>query len=197
MDNDNLGDFSRCKTCTCKYSKEVNQKLLNGESQRSVVKWLEKKGIKISQASIGRHYNNHLQKNTQNAGYEKGVEYASNVRSKHPNCKTNQPATPETTNPETQIILTEPEKIYEQMKNEFDAFNEMLKTIAIQKARLNAGLVEEGKAQMLLNTVDRSIQTYSALIIKFKEMMSGAESLERLRYVQLQNLIAEIFASGD
>ena len=50
---------------------------------------------------------------------------------------------------------------------------------------------------MLLNTVDRGINTYSQLVIKFKEMMSGAESLEKLRYVQLQNMIATLFASGD
>ena len=99
--------------------------------------------------------------------------------------------------PETQVILTEPEKIYEQMKNEFDAFNEMLKVIAIQKARLNAGIIEERNAQMLLNTVDRSIQTYSQLVVKFKEMMSGAETLEKLRYVQLQNMIGTLFTSTD
>lgn len=205
MAESNFNGFEKCKSCTSKYSKEINQKLLKGESQRSVVKWLKSKGETISQASIGRHYNNHLMKNQENAGYDKAVNQASKMREAHPNWqksthddhKTSTSAkSPETPETAVTVITTDADLIFEKMKHEFDAFNELLNTIAIQKARMNSGLIEETKAGMLLNTVDRSINTYALLIVKFKELMSGAENLQMLHFVQMQNLIAEIFSKG-
>jgi len=192
--------FERCKSCTSKYCKDINQKLEAGESQRSISKWLEAQGESISQASIGRHYKNHVLKKRSNAGYKKAVNRASDIRANHDHWKSkDQKSTsnPPNNNPPVTnqtLCKTQGELIYEKMKEEFDAFNEMLKTIAIQKARMNAGLQEEQDAKMLLNTVDKSINTYAQLIAKFRDMMSGADSLERLRMVQLQNMIATIFS---
>lgn len=213
----NLQGYERCICCNSGYLKEVNQKLLKGESYAKIVKFLETKDIEVSAPSVGRHKKNHLptqidpkeapltyQKMTRNANKIRKNTQLNNLNGKPEKVLKNhhkkiQDLTPVDTTDKGSMgkLITDIEKEFEQMKQDFDAPNEMLRLMAIAKGRVKKGLEQEAKDEILINTVDKAINTAAMIIQKMKEILSGSENMVKLREIQMQDMISRILGGGN
>jgi hypothetical protein len=212
----NLQGYERCICCNSGHLKEVNRRLQRGESYAKIVKFLETKDVSCSAPSVGRHKKNHLptqidpkeapmtyQKMTKNANFIRKKTQVNNLSGKpkkvlqntHKTMNADPPV--DTSNSEALgVLISDIEKEFEQMKTDFDAPNEMLRLMAIAKGRVKKGLQQEADDGILINTVDKAINTTAMIIQKMKEILSGSENLVKLRQMQLQDMISRILGGG-
>jgi len=209
----NLQGYERCICCNSGHLEEVNRRLQKGESYAKIVKFLETKGVSVSAPSVGRHKKNHLphqvnpgeapmtyQKMTRNANILRKKTQVNNLNDKPEKILQNTQKVlndTELTDYTNTELLTSIEKEFEQMKVDFDAHNEMLRLMAIAKGRVQKGLEQEAMDGILINTVDKAINTTATIIQKMKELMAGSDSMMKLRQIQLQDMISRIFSGGD
>lgn len=55
-----LGFASQCVCCTSHLRPEIDRRILDGESSRTVAAWLATEGVKVSHVSVAKHHSRHL-----------------------------------------------------------------------------------------------------------------------------------------
>lgn len=178
------------------YREEIDQKLRDKIAYTKIAAWLAKRDVIISTSSIARHKKNHLinEENPeviQKEAIRKAKAKAEKDKSMSKGLPINSP----------NEILTAEQYGYiqelEKLKKDFDAINEMVETLAIAKNRMLRAINEENDNGLVLATTGRAIKDYAELVQDFKDMMSGSDSIAKMRFTQLINMITEIFGSTD
>jgi hypothetical protein len=181
--------------------------LRRGVSYPTIALFLKEKGIKLSTQSISRHNKNHVKKNEK----PKQVQKKGLIKVKQlANPKKREPQTPNQRLKKDNQIQTQQERFipqdihgdkhnlqYEQelkkMTEDVDVINEYLFAMGVAKDRLKRGLDEEADSGLVLATTGNAIKDYTGMLKNFNEITAGMESLQKLRFAQLAQMIGNLF----
>lgn len=200
-------NLNQCIICQCIHVDKVNDMLSRRVSYPTIVDFLKQKGIKLSRQSISRHNNNHLKtqvkaKQVQKKGLLKVKALAK------PSKDTKK--TPLQTMKKDNQIQTQQERFIPQdihgdkhklqyleelkkMNEDVDVINEYLFAMGVAKDRLKRGLDEEADSGLVLATTGNAIKDYTTMLKNFNEITAGMESLQKLRFAQLAQMIGNLF----
>jgi len=186
--------------------------LKNKVPYKTIVLFLKDKGIKLSDQSVSRHKRNHLTKRNTPRQVQKrkiqNVQRRANNRLKKEKDDPN-----EALRDDNQIIYNTTTPIYarrsdkrasgqqqiqylaqlEKLKEDVDVVNEMLYVLAVSKDRVERSLVEEADSGLIMSTTGQAIKDYGTQLKVFQDMTAGMESLTKLRFAQLVQMIGNVF----
>jgi hypothetical protein len=84
-------------------------------------------------------------------------------------------------------------KELDKMTQDIDVIKEYMEVLAIAKDRVKRGLHEETDSGLVLATTGNAIKDYGQALKNFHEITSGMESITKLRFAQLVQLIGNVF----
>ena len=207
-----MAKFTQCVICNCRYADQVNDMLKNKVPYTTICKFLADKGIKLSDQSVSRHKRNHLTKthkprqvqSKKIAATQQRARGRLNKERNNPNkalqddhrllYNTTQPIYARASdNRESRNTQIQYLKQLELLKEDIDVVNEMLYVLAVSKDRVERALVEEADAGLIMATTGSAIKDYGSQLKVFQEMTAGMESLTKLRFAQLVQMIGNVF----
>lgn len=171
-----------------------------------IQKFLQERGLKLSTMTISRHKNKCLQNakvvvaraitnkeaRDRVANDSGGRTEAKRVERTIINAN---PAYAPT--PAAQAKQRQWEKYLEELKEDADVLNELLWLMAVSKERVSRAIAEETNSGLILSTTNSAINGYSKLVYNFHDITSGMDNLQRLRYIQLVQLLNHILCNSD
>ena len=207
-----MAKFTQCVICNSRYADQINDMLKNKVPYKTIVLFLKDKGIKLSDQSVSRHKRNHITKRHQTRQVQKrkiqSVQRRANNRL---NKERNNPN--DALQDDNRILYNTTTPIYarrsdtresrsqqiqymkqlEILKEDIDVVNEMLYVLAVSKDRVERSLVEEADSGLIMATTGTAIKDYGTQLKVFQEMTAGMESLTKLRFAQLVQMIGNVF----
>ena len=209
-----MAKVTQCIICNSGYANTVKDMLDDGTTQQDIVEFMKRKGIKISRSCVYRHKKNHIDSNQtvkqiqptkiiiakQKAKGDrvkatKGTLDKSTINSnlKHELsnivCGNDDDYEYEEVN---QLYLTE----LQQLTEDFDLISELIESLAIAKNRMKRGLKEELDNELVLSTTGRAIKDYVDILKDLKDILAGADSIEKIRYTQMVDMITSILGGS-
>jgi len=202
--------LNQCVVCNSLWKDEVNDLLEKKMPYSFIVNFLKGKGIDLSAQSISRHNTNHRlsnkkDKQVQKKGILKAKEKAKTYVPPTFNdsiglkAKDKPPVCPE---PNHEDVTTQRSKAmsyqkeFEKMSQDIDVIKEFMEVLAIAKDRVKRGLNEEQDSGLVLATTGNAIKDYGVALKNFHEITSGMESITKLRYAQLVQLVGNVFSQA-
>jgi len=209
--------FNQCIVCNSNYADSVNELLEKGMPYSFIVHFLHDKGIQISEQSVSRHNNNHrlnhkkpkklskkemLKAKTQAKTYIPPTFEDKKFHGKNHHFRKSvdmPPVCPETGFEQTDLKHSKEmsyTKELEKMTQDIDVIKEYMEVLAIAKDRVKRGLHEETDSGLVLATTGNAIKDYAAALKNFHEITSGMESITKLRFAQLVQIVGNIFTQA-
>lgn len=200
-------NLNQCIICNSKWVDKVKDMLTRGVSYPIIQEFLKEKGIKLTTQSISRHNKNHVKNNQKPKQLQKKglikAKLLANPKKKEPRTpnqelkKDNQIQmqveryVPKDTHPDKHRLQYEQE--LKKMTEDVDVINEYLFAMGVAKDRLKRGLAEEADSGLVLATTGNAIKDYTMMLKTFNEITAGMESLQKLRFAQLAQMIGNLF----
>jgi len=198
----------KCKVCLSSCTHEVNDMLSRRVAYRLIKAFLKERAYEISEMAISRHKRNCLEKGA------KAVVRRVATRSK---ARTKKAATDDaeqtrdarrqelvirSTMPDNAPASSRPDRqrrfvrYLKKMKEDVDVFSESIWLLALSKDRVERAIEEEIDTGLVISTTGQAIKEYGWLLRQFHEMSQGLDSLAKLRYVQMIQLLNTIIGSA-
>lgn len=205
-----MAKLTQCIVCNSIHKEAVDDMLLNRVPYSVIVKFLyDKGGLVISEQSISRHKKNHLMTNKKPRQIQKQKIKNAQNRAKGngtlpPNkqmAKTQQVVNSRRPAPSTPLDQKRQAKSYEnelaKMEQDIDVIRELTFVLAVSKDRIEKGIQEEEDTGMVLSTTGNALKDYSKALKDFHDITAGMESITKLRYAQLAQMLSNVFASNE
>lgn len=201
--------LTKCTICNSIYRKNVDDMLEKKVPQTVIVAFLKDKGIKLSVMSVSRHLHKCIlgegskSRQISKEGIRKAQQKARNVKKKSTtkraaettkNMIANNPDYLDHKNPARQKAKYQQQ--LKQMEKDINVINEFVFLLSAAKRRIQRAMEEEEESQLVLATTGKAMADYGVLLQKFNEITQGMESLQSLRYAELIQMIANIFAKS-
>lgn len=206
--------LSQCIICNSKYKESVDDLLQKGMPYSFITGFLHDKGIALSEQSVSRHNNKHRLRNEKPKQIQKKGIMKAQAKAKGYTAPTFEgekfqrkghlfvklkdlpPVCPET-GFESNTLKEERQMSYAKelakMSQDIDVIKEYMEVLAIAKDRVKRGLHEETDSGLVLATTGNAIKDYAAALKNFHEITSGMESITKLRFAQLVQIVGNIF----
>ena len=210
--------LTQCIVCNSKWKDAVDDQLKHGLTYASVCAFLKDKGLILSEQSISRHNKNHRLSNKKPKQVQKGNIKRAKAKANPP-----EPAPDRTPagkkrgkfhdgNIKRDILLEETElakrkstikeqelsyaKELEALSQDIDVIKEYIELLAISKNRIKRALDEEDDTGLVLATTSTALKDYQSALKNFHEITSGMESITKLRFSQLVQMVGNIFVQA-
>lgn len=192
----------KCKICTSAYVKQVNDMLARNTPYSVIVSYLKDRNFSVSEMTVSRHKRKclkNIKTNTVRVLKATRVKRDRDADGSKEAKRIDQviqgsrivAASSASTKAAQQSYLIHLKK----MKEDIDILNELLYVLAVSKDRVERALAEEHATGLIMNTTATAIKNYEGALKDFHEITSGMDSLQKLRYVQLVQMINAILCS--
>ena len=201
-----------CTICNCTHADAVKNMLDSSMPYPVIVEFLKTKGIEISTMTVSRHKNNCLEGKKKPKQLQKGKAKAAQSKAKKKVKKASKKdkdkrlqdtfdAIDSASNDNLPIderrrrLRVFREKM-DELEEDCDVIGELRDLLLMHKSRVLMAMAEEEESGLILGTTSSAMKEYKDALKLYKDATEGMDSLQQLRYAQLNQMIGQVFCSA-
>ncbi len=169
----------------------------------TIVKYLQDKGIKISNVSVGRHNNNHRlaskatkKKSVKKKTTKKRAKGKASQTSFGDHNKVNENRNLAAFERDLAEVEKRRKKVLKNIANisqDIDVIEKIALTVQLAEDRLFRAIEEEHDTKMVLTVTSGAFKDHLTALKHYHEITAGLDSATQLRFAQMVNLVGNVF----